>query len=48
MIFALKNFVEKIKKIKILENIKKEAYKFGKQYYEKAALTFKKNTKTKI
>ena len=45
MIFALKNFVEKTKKIKILENIKKEAYKFGKQYYEKAALTFKKNTK---
>lgn len=45
MIFALKEFLEKRKKIKILENIKQEAYKFGKQYYEKAALTFKKNTK---
>ena len=45
MIFTLKEFLEKRKKIKILENIKQEAYKFGKQYYEKAALTFKKNTK---
>ena len=45
MILALKEFLEKRKKIKILENIKQEAYKFGKQYYEKAALTFKKNTK---
>ena len=45
MIFALRDYLEKTKKIKILESIKKEAYKFGKQYYEKSTLTFKKNTK---
>ena len=45
MIFALKDYMDKTKKVKILENIKQQAYKFGKTYYESAALNFKKNTK---
>ena len=45
MIFALKDYMDKTKKVKILENIKQQAYKLGKKYYESAALNFKKNTK---
>ena len=45
MIFALKDFIDKSKRIKILENIKQQAYKYGKKYYEASALTFKKNSK---
>ena len=45
MIFALKDYMDKSKKVKILENIKQQAYKLGKKYYESAALNFKKNTK---
>ena len=45
MIIAFRDFLEKTKKIKILENIRKQAYKFGKNYYEYAAMTLKKNTK---
>ena len=45
LIFALRDFLEKDKKIKILENIREQSYKFGKKYYEDSALTFKKNTK---
>ena len=45
MIFALRDFIEKSKKIKILENIRQESYKYGKRYYENAAINFKKNTK---
>ena len=45
MIFALRDFIDKSKKIKILENIKQQAYKFGKNYYESSALVFKKKAK---
>ena len=45
MIFALRDFIDKSKKIKILENIKQQAYKFGKNYYESSALAFKKKAK---
>ena len=45
MIFALRDFIERFKKYKILENIREQAYKFGKKYYEDSALIFKKNTK---
>ena len=45
IIFALKDFIDKSKRIKILENIKQQAYKYGKKYYETSALTFKKNSK---
>ena len=45
MIFALRDFIDKSKKIKILENIKQQAYKFGKNYYESSALEFKKKAK---
>ena len=45
MIFALRDFLEKSKKIKILENLRQESYKYGKRYYENAAINFKKNTK---
>ena len=45
MIFALRDFIERVKKYKILENVREQAYKFGKKYYEDSALIFKKNTK---
>ena len=45
MIFGLINFLEKNKNIKILEQIREQAYKFGKKYYESAAINFKKNNK---
>ena len=45
MIFALRDYLERVKKFKILEGIKEQAYKYGKKYYEDSALTFKKNTK---
>jgi len=45
MIFALRDFIDKSKKIKILENIKQQAYKFGKNYYESSALAFNKKAK---
>ena len=45
LIFALRDFLEKGKKIKILEDIREQSYKFGKKYYEESALTFKKNAK---
>ena len=45
MIYSLRDYLERIKKVKILEPIRKQAYKFGKKYYEESALTFKKNTK---
>ena len=45
LVFALRDFLEKEKKTKILENIKEQSYKFGKRYYEDSALAFKKNTK---
>ena len=45
MIFALRDYLERLKKYKILENIKDQAYKYGKKYYEDSAITFKKNTK---
>ena len=45
MILALRDFLDKGKKIKKLENIRQQAYKFGKKYYESAAITFKKNAK---
>ena len=45
MIFALRDFIDKSKKIKILENIKQQAYKFGKNYYESSAWAFKKKAK---
>ena len=43
MIFTLRDYLEKTKKIKNLEIIKEQAYKYGKKYYENAAITFKKN-----
>ena len=42
LIFALRDFLEKEKKFKILENIRAHSYKYGKKYYEGSALTFKK------
>ena len=45
LIFALRDFLEKEKKYKILENVREQCYKYGKKYYEDSALTFKKNTK---
>ena len=45
MIYGLRDYLERIKKFKILEPIREQAYKFGKKYYEESALTFKKNTK---
>ena len=45
MVFALKDLMEKCKKFKILDNLKDEAYKFGKKYYEETADAFKKNNK---
>ena len=45
MVFALKDLMEKVKKFKILDNLKDEAYKFGKKYYEETADSFKKNNK---
>ena len=45
LIFALRDFLEKEKKYKILDNAKEQSYKYGKKYYEDSALTFKKNTK---
>ena len=45
MIFALRDYLERVKKYKILDNVKEQAYKYGKKYYEDSAVTFKKNTK---
>ena len=45
MIFALRDYIERVKKYKILESVREQAYKFGKKYYEDSALIFKKNTK---
>ena len=45
MIFALRDFLERVKKFKILDGVRDQAYKHGKKYYEDSALTFKKNTK---
>ena len=45
LIFSLRDFLEKEKKFKILENIKEQSYKYGKKYYEESALAFKKNSK---
>ena len=45
MIYALRDYIERVKKYKILENVREQAYKYGKKYYENSALVFKKNTK---
>ena len=45
MIYALRDYLERVKKYKILDNVKEQAYKYGKKYYEDSAVTFKKNTK---